>query len=875
MKRLVSLWRNVTRRGVVEQDLDDELRSVLEMLVEEKVAAGMTREAACRAARLELGSDVGLKENVRDVRQGAAFDVFLQDARYALRQFRREPVFTLTAVVTLALGIGANTAIFSLMDAVTLRSLPVTHPEQLVALTRDPANTSTGTFSNPTWEQLRDRPELFAGALAYSGASFNLAQRGEARPIAGNWVSGGFFDVLGVRALTGRLLHTTDDVRGCPGVVAVSAGFAEREYGAVDSAVGRTVSLGGQKVPIVGVIDPGFTGVTVGTSVDIYAPLCAQAIVDGDPTILDQTNTLSLTILGRLPEGMSIDALQARLKVAGPEHLAAIPAAGGISRVRQTYRQALAVLMIVVGLVLVIACANIANLLLARTAARGREMAIRLAIGAGRGRLIRQLLTESLMLSLAGAAIGVIFAQWAARLLVGYLSTTRQPIVLDLAINPSVLAFASAIAILTGVLFGLAPSWRAARANPHLMMKADGRGAARGDGVKRVGRTLVAGQVALSLALVTGAGLLVGSFRTLDTLDPGFQREGILLAQLNFTAAGLNGPAQAAAARDVLERIRQIPGVEAASLSMLPPLGAGGLHDDVIATGFEPAGKEDAVVFFNGVSEGYFGTLRTALRSGRDISPEDVNQGRRVAVINETMLRRVFGSVSALGKQFQLPEGDGASAPIEVVGVVQDAKHDRLDETTSAMAFVPHGVIGPPLGTINYEIRSMRPRAEVVREITNVVAVVSPGITERYSTLSEAAEGALTRPRMLAVLSAFFGGLALLLAMIGLHGTMAYSVVQRRNEIGVRIALGAERSGILRMVTADAARIVVAGVVLGVLLTLGGTRFLSAFLFGVTPTDPATLLASALALIITGLGAAAVPAWRGAKLDPIKALREE
>ena len=249
MKRLASLWRNLTRRGVIERDLDDELRSVLEILVEEKVAAGMTREAARRAARLELGSDESLKENVREVRHGASLDVFLQDARYAVRQFRRQPVFTLTAVMTLALGIGANTAIFSLMDAVTLRSLPVSHPEQLVALTSNPTNTSAGSFSNPTWEQLRDRPELFAGSLAYGGASFNLAQSGEARLATGNWVSGGFFDALGVRAVAGRLLHPTDDVRGCPGVAVVSAGFAEREYGAADSAVGKAIFAWRSSVP--------------------------------------------------------------------------------------------------------------------------------------------------------------------------------------------------------------------------------------------------------------------------------------------------------------------------------------------------------------------------------------------------------------------------------------------------------------------------------------------------------------------------------------------------------------------------------------------------------------------------------------------------
>ena len=879
-----------------DDDLREEMQSHLDQATRDRIARGIPADEARRQALREFGNVAHALEVTREQWGWTWLEQLGQDVRYGLRSLRKVPGFTAVAILSLALGIGANTAIFSLVDAVALRSLPVHHPEQLVALTNSVGGTGAGVFTNPTWEQLRDRPALFAGSLAYVASSFKLTHGGEARTVPGNWVSGGFFDVLGVRPLTGRLLHPADDVRGCPGVVAISAGFATREFGAADAAIGRTVSLADHPFVIVGVVDPGFTGVAVGAPVDIYTPLCAQVITSGDPTVLDQTQTLYLSIMGRLPAGVSLRAMQARLALQARalsystapiasgstaespdlnQSLGLIPAAGGISGVRQTYRAALTVLMVVVGLVLLIACANIANLLLARAASQGRELAIRLAVGAGRRRLIRQLLTESLILSLAGAAIGVGIAHWAAQLLVRYLSTTRQPVQLDLAINLSVLCFTIGVAVLTALLFGLAPAWRAARTDPQLAMKAGGRGVVRGDRSQQIGKSLVAGQVALSLVLVAGAGLLVGSFTRLDTFNPGFQREGVLLAQVDLGSAGLKDADLTAAATDLLRRIRQIRGLTAASMSMLAPLGDGGLRDFILAPGFTPANKEDGIAFFNGVSEGYFATLHTVLRAGRDITPEDVYQRRRVAVINETMARRVFGSSSPLGQSFRTPEGDSASAPLEVVGVVQDAKYGRLDAATAPMAYVPLGAWGPSTGWINYEIRSTRPRAEVVREVTTLVTSANPAIAKRFNTLSEAAEPSLTRPRMLAVLSAFFGGLALLLAMIGLYGTIAYSVAQRRNEIAVRMALGAGRSQVLRMVTGDAARIVVAGVVLGVLLTVAATRFLSAFLFGLTATDPTTLAASAVAFLVTGLGAASLPAWRGARLDPMEALRDE
>ncbi len=882
---------NLLRPERLSHDLDVEIDTHLRERTDDLIAEGMTPGAAQAEARRRFGNRGGQKESSHDADTLAWFESVVADVRYAVRTLRKSPGFTFVAILSLALGIGANTAIFSLVDAITLRSLPVAHPEQLLLL--NAGNPGNNTFTNPLWEAIRDRSAGFTTAFAYGDEQFNLATGGPVDFAQGLMVSGGFFEVLGVRPVAGHLIHASDDVRGCTPVAMVSSGFADRQLGGVANAIGRTVALDGHAVEMIGVVDPRFAGVEVGRRVDIYAPLCAYGVLSSDPGMLDGRSTWYLNIMLRPNAEVSLATVKAHLNQLAPAiyqstvpgdfstasqrnyrlgRLSATSAPAGLSDLRDSYRAALTVLMIMVGAVLLIACANIANLLLARAATREREMAIRLAIGAARRRLMRQLLTESLLLAAAGAAIGWLFARWASRLLMGFLSTGGQSVAVDLSIDARVLAFTVAVATVTGVLFGLLPAWRAARTDPQTAMKSGG--AVRGDVRRGLGRVLVTGQVALSLALVVSAGLLLGSFERLVTLDPGFRRDGILLTVVDFTPAGLKDRALVTRSTELLQQVRRFPGVTSASMSWTTPIGHGGWNDFVRIPGYAPAGRRDSLANFNQVSDGYFRTLGTPLLAGRDISAADVAGARSVVVINRTMAMKMFGNASPLGRSFTTPMGDSASPPRIVIGVVGDARYSRLTQPVPPTGYYPIGIGGVGGGTLTVEIHSASPVAGMVRDITRLVGSTSPAITLRFTTLAQQVSDSLTRPRLLAVLAGFFGLLALLLAMIGLYGTMAYNVARRRSEIGVRIALGAGSARVVRMVVGDANRIVLVGVVLGILLALAGTRVLASLLYGVTATDVRTLIGSAVLLTITALLAAAIPAWRAARVDPVNALRD-
>jgi predicted permease len=531
--------------------------------------------------------------------------------------------------------------------------------------------------------------------------------------------------------------------------------------------------------------------------------------------------------------------------------------------------------MVVVGLVLLIACANIANLLLARAAGRQREIAIRLSLGAGRWRVVRQLLTESALLSFAGAGVGVLFARWASGLLVGFFTLGSHLVWLDLSIDRRVLGFTIAVAVLTAVLFGLAPAWRATRVDPQATLKSGGRGLVGADTRHWIARSLVVGQVALSLALVAAAGLLLGSFRKLVTLDPGFRRDGVLLVTMRFGNTGVPDSQLTTLESDVLLRLRTLPGVTSASAATLTPIGNMSWNDYVAVPGYAPTKGDDSIAFFNQVADDYFATLGTTLLWGRDISPDDITHTHRVAVINQTMAQRFFGSVSPLGRSFRTVVGDSTSPPWEVVGVVQDAKYQRLDEHTLATAYFPLGQGDVPWPQATFVLRSAGAPAALIPLVRAVAAGVHPRISLEITTLSAQVSASLARPRLLATLSGFFGVLALVLAMIGLYGTMSYNVTRRRNEIGIRMALGAGDGRVLRMVVGDAGRLVVAGILVGSALALAGTRLVESFLFGLAPTDPVTFGLAALALAVAALTATMLPAWRASRLAPMDALREE
>ncbi|HEY4100379.1 MAG TPA: ABC transporter permease [Gemmatimonadales bacterium] len=891
---LFSRLANAVRGDRLSRSLDVELDTHLAELTDELVARGMPREDAIAEARRRFGNRGKQKEAAHDADTAVWLESVFADIRYALRTLRSAPAFTLVAVCSLALGIGANTAIFSLIDAVALRSLPVTRPWELSLIDQGKGLKPDYTFTNPLWEQIRARDSLFGAVFAYSSASFNLSTQGIEQPTAASTVSGDFFRGLGVQPVAGRLISAADDLPGCPLVTVLGDAFARARFGSAAAAVGKAIPIEGHPAVVIGVADPRFTGLEVGQRTDLYAPLCAEPILTGDPKVLTRRSRWYLKVMVRTRAGESLARTDATLHAIAPAvfqatvpgdwdkggqqdylkgTLSARSAAGGASGLRDNFETALEILMAVVGAVLLIACANIGALLSARAASRQREVAIRLAIGASHRRLIRQLLTESLTLAAAGAVLGVVFSHWATRLLVTMLSTSDRPVVIDLSTNQRVLAFAVVITVVAGVGFGLLPAWRASQTDPQSAMKSGG--AVRSDRRRRLGHVLVGGQVAISLLLVACAGLLVGSFQRLMTADVGFTRDGIVLASLDFGNTGWKGERLVTEPVAILDRIRMLPGMSNAAMSWTTPVGHAGWNDLVHIPGYSPQHIDDSLAWFNQVSPGYFATMGTRLLTGRDVNDADIASHHNVVVINTTMAKKMFGTLSPLGRTYRTPDGDSLSVPWEVIGVIEDTKYAKVTEEPRAQGYYPMGVGNNNTSSYTYEIRTSRPMTEVTREVSRVAAEANPQIALQLNWLSQQINDSLARPRLLALLSGFFGLLALLLAMMGLYGTMSYNVAQRRGEIGIRIALGAGGQRVLGMVVGEASWIILGGVAGGLALVFAGTRLLGSFLYGVTATDPITLGGSVLLLAFTGLLASVVPAWRAARVDPVDALREQ
>jgi putative ABC transport system permease protein len=820
-------------------------------------------------------------------------DAFLQDLRYAIRALRSSPAFAAVAILSLALGIGANTAIFSLIDSVILKTLPVSHPEQLLQVTM---GAHDAYYTNPMWEQVRDHQDVFSGVFAYGGGSFNLAAGGEARYAEGNFVAGQFFETLGLQTVLGRTLIPADDKRGCPGTAVLSYGFWQKEYGGRADVVGKNISLDNHPFEILGVIAPGFTGVDVGRAMDLYVPVCAEKIIHGETSMLDRRSAWWMRVIGRPKPGVPASQVSARLKTLAPTIFEATtppdwkpedqanyrtrtfetqPVSNGLSNIRQEYRQALMILMGITGLVLLIACANVANLLLARSAARQREIAIRMALGSGRGRLIRQLLTESLILSLTGAALGVLFAQWGTRLLVGFLSDGRSKAFLDLSIDSRVLAFTASVAILTALLFGLAPAWRGTRVNPQSAMKANSRGVIEGSKFG-LGKALVVLQVALSLVLVVGAGLMLSTFFRLEKLDAGFEREHILLASVDLRNGHYPRERRGAVYREMLARLRALPGVRSASASDITPISGSAWNEDLQIEGYVSKGREDTLVWFNLVSDRYFETLGTDLIAGRDFNAHDTPESTKVAVVNQAMAKKFFAGQNPIGKRYRIEEGNKMGDWIEIVGVVKDAKYGGLREEVPPTGYVPVSQEAKPNQTLTFELRvAAGAPSALISAVKSAIAGVNRDVSLQFKTLAVQVDESLARERLLATLSGFFGALALMLAMIGLYGVMSYNVARRRNEIGIRMALGAEQSRVLRMVLREVAILIAIGLAIGLGAAIGTTRFVESFLYGMKPNDPRTLFLSAGVLALVAALAGFLPARRASRLEPMTALREE
>jgi predicted permease len=827
-------------------------------------------------------------------------DVFLHDLRYALRALRSSPGFALVAIFSLALGIGANTAIFSLIDAVILKTLPVQHPEELLQVNM--GGPDDDSFTNPIWEQVRDHQDVFRGVFAFGGARFNLAPGGEARFAQSNWVSGDFFNTLGVHAALGRTFTPDDDRRGCAGTAILTYDFWQREYGGRADVLEKPISIDNHPFQVIGVAPPGFYGVEIGRQLDVLVPICTEAIVRADRSQLDQRSSWWLRVMGRPKAGLDPRQVTARLKTIAPQVFAATeppyfgatqkldyrkktfdtaPGATGLSNLRAQYRQALLVLMVIVGVVLIIACANVANLLLARATARQREIAIRMALGSGRGRLIRQLLTESMLLALGGAVLGLLFAKWGTRLLVGFLSRQNNQAFLDLSLNLRVLAFTAAVAMLTALLFGLIPALRGTRVEPQAAMKENARGlhtsGLGGRSRFSIGKLLVMTQVALSLVLLAAGGLLLGSFRKLATLDPGFDPDRVLLMQTDLRNANFPKERLTPKFLEILDQLRATPGVRSASVSSMTPVSGSSWNGMIKVDGFVPQSRRDALVWFNRVSTGFFESFGTPILAGRDFGSQDVKTAPLVAIINQSMARKFFGNKNPLGRVYR-DDWVTLGPPITVIGVVADAKYQNLREAPRAAVYLPLTQNDDAGVSMNYALRvSSGPVTNVIDGAKAAVEAVSRDVSIEFRTLSTQVAESLNRERLLASLSGFFSALALLLATIGLYGVMAYNVARRRGEIGIRMALGAGARRVLGMVLAEVVVLAAGGLAIGLGGALASTRVLEdqKFLYGMTARDPWTLGLAGMVLAVVGVIAGFLPARRAARLDPMVALREE
>jgi predicted permease len=858
-----------------ERELQRELESHLELETEER--------GDPYAARRALGNRALIKEDTRAMWGWTWLERLAQDVRYAIRTMKISPGFTATAVLSLALGIGANTAIFSLIDALMLRWLPVRDPQELVQLTLvSRGQNYAPSLSYPVIRELAAQRDIFSGAFGFTAATLNSGPPEAVESTTGAWVTGDFYETLGLAPVAGRLLTRDDDNPGARPVAVITDGYWARKFGRNPGTVGQTMFVEGVPVTIVGVSPPGFTGTTVGWIADVTMPVgvTPQLLPDGNGRL---TNTFRwLRVIARPKPGISLAQAQARLSVAWPRVVeAAVPvsepyarqmtgsridlAPGGTgwTSFRGQFRKPLLVLMTLVGLVLLIACANVANLLLARAASRQREIAVRLAIGAGRARVIRQLLTESGLLAFTGAALGSLLALFGSRFLANMFITGQAAETnLDLTPDLRVLAFTIAIAIGTACLFGLAPAFRATASGPAPALKDVAR-AASFQG--RLAPILVVAQIALSLLLIAGAGLFLRTLENLQNLDAGFRHEGVLLIDFDARRAGYQGARLTSLFQESVQQIERLPGIQSVSLSITTPLNSG------VSYSVTFPGQPPHETIANTVSPHYFDTMRTPILLGRDFTPADDVSAPRVVIVNQTFVTRYFPDGHPLGRHMLVQSNP--SVDHEVVGVVKDVLTESLRDAPQPTIYVPFLQRGGRAAWI--EVYAVGSLAQVSTAVRGVLQPKLPGAPVRIRTLTDQVTASLVKERLMATLAGCFGTLALALAGVGLYGLLAYSVARRTKEIGIRMALGARQARVLRNVMMAAIRLVAIGIALGLPAAWAASTWVKSMLFGLTPTDPATVVGAALVLGGAALLAAYLPARRASRVDPMTALRHE
>ena len=878
--------RSLLRRKRVEQELDDEFQFHLEQLTEAGIGRGLTEGEARREALRALDNIPLRKEECRDWRGFRLLDDLAQDLRYATRTLRRAPAFAAVAIVSLALGIGANTAIFSVMDVLLLRPLAVPQADRLQMVTLAGKRGPRYSFNYPLFNLVRDRNEVFSTTFAWSTTQLQTPLNGDMLLIPAVYASGDYFRGLGAGPAAGRAIGRDDDLAGGGknGAVAViSNGYWARRYGRSGSAIGQSIVLNGVPVTIVGVMPAGFFGSEVGTGPDVWVPLNLQRQLE-NPRCISSADCWYLKVMGRLKPGVSTMQAQAEFRAISrrileddnpparadrrADFLAQIlepeRGAAGYTGLRERIRGPLNVLMALVGFVLLIACANLANLLTARASARQREVAVRLAIGAARGRLIRQLVTESLLLAMAGAVGGFAVAYWATRVLIDLLSTTA---VLDLRPDWRVLLFTAATTVATGLLFGLAPAFRATRAGAGSALKERAHQIQGAEGRLGFTRVLLGGQVALSIVLLAAAGLLAGSLVRLLTLSPGFDPSGVTVVSIDMGKLPRNAPALLEISRRIIERARALPGVESASLMNATPLTNSGWDNSFGIPGRPDIPEEDRDAAINAVAPQLLRTMRIRLLAGRDFLDSDTAQSEKVAIISESAARRWFPN-GALGANIVLMHNS-----LRVVGISGDIKYLNLREDTPYTIYVPYTQWNMGGGIT---IRTEAPPRQTYAALRDIVRTEAPGAPIRtVRTMEETMNESLSTERLTAYLSLFFATLALLLTAVGLYGILAYSVSRRTGEIGIRMALGAQRGSVVWLVIREAMGHIAAGALVGMAAVAASSKLIASLLYGVPPNDPATMLLAVTALGLVCALAAWIPARRASRLDPMAALREE
>jgi predicted permease len=890
--RLVSFVTVLFRRRRFEENMADEMRHHIEAYADDLIGTGLSRPEALRRARLAFGSIPAVQEESRAARGLARVDTFRQDALFAMRQMLRAPGITIAVLLSLALGIGANTAIFGVIDAVLLRTLPVDEPQRLFFLAHGPRASTSSNY--PLLERYRTL-DVFEGVTAYERREFNVRTADGLERVSGQFVSGNYHGLLGVRMTLGRgFAAEVDRALGSSMIAIISHDYWTHAFARDPGVIGRVVTVNGHSVRIAGVTAPGFHGLMSGYEVDLTLPLSTRGI--GSPGFFDDRESWrSLAIVARLGENVNerqaIGAANAtfgrfwlepenawaRGDDEAPRSAVLVSAARGSDSLRRQFAVPLMVLMGVVGLVLVIACANVANLLLARAAARGREVAIRMSIGASRGRLVRQFLTEALMLSCAGGALGLLVAQAGSGFITTILATGRSPVLLEVELDATILLFAFIVAVVTGIAFGLAPALRATRLDLTPSLKEGGTSTGPSRRRMTLVKSLVAAQFALSALLITTAGLLTRTIVNLERMDAGFASEGMLLFNVE-PRAELDHTRRLAFYDDVRERLGGLPGVSNVAYSARSPLDFSEnrrpleVSDPASALRLEGGASETIV------DPHYFDLFGMRLQRGRLVSATDEAGTEPAAVINQTMARRVFGDAEPLGRTVLL----GADKHrLTVVGVVEDAREGRLQDAPlpaiyTAMAQSPvdsDGGGGVPR-RVTVALRTAGDPTAHASSVRRVVGQVDDeAVVTWIRTMGQQVDASIVRERMLARVSGAFSLLAVILASVGLYGTLSYLVARRTREIGLRMALGATQAGTCRRIVGETLMLAAIGIAIGLLAALGAGQVVASFLFGLSPRDPATMAVVAGALLVIALVSGYWPARQAAKVDPMLALR--